>query len=424
LNFANRIAGAGKIAGLTTKEVFAIGSAMASVGVEAEAGGTAVQKVLLDINTSVVTGGKNLAIFGKTAGMTAQEFAVAWKESPQEAFTAFVQGLGKQGDQAILTLQDLGMEDQRLIRSFLSLANAGSLLNDQFRFANVEWRENTRLTMEAEKRYATTASQMQIFKNNMTDLGITIGAALLPSINRLIGALIPLIEQFASFAEKHPNIIAGLLGFGIALGVVGAAMMALAPIMMVLAAGLLPVLIPIILIGVAIAALITAGILLIANWQSIVAWAGNIWGQIVVTITTALTALQSFFVSIWTQIQLFFITIWTAIQEWFIAFWNNLVNNIIVQMLMMLAMLIYNVLMLIQSFWQLVWTTILTVIQTIIYAILAVIQTVMSAINAVITSIMNAIKAFFSAIWNAIRADVTNILNQIKTIVTTIWNAI
>lgn len=58
LSFAERIAGAGRIAGLTEADVLGIGAAMSSVGVLAEAGGTAVQKVLLAMHvaTMQVTG--------------------------------------------------------------------------------------------------------------------------------------------------------------------------------------------------------------------------------------------------------------------------------------------------------------------------------------------------------------------------------
>lgn len=54
INFAQRIAGAGKVAGLTEADVFGIGAAFSSVGVGAEAGGTAVQKVLLGMNEAML----------------------------------------------------------------------------------------------------------------------------------------------------------------------------------------------------------------------------------------------------------------------------------------------------------------------------------------------------------------------------------
>jgi len=229
--FANRIAGAGAIAGLSTADILAIGAAMSSVGVEAEAGGTAVQKVLLAMNEAAILGGDNLAIFAETAGLTAGEFAEAWAGDPTSVFEEFVGGLGDQGDAAIQTLSDLGLEDQRLVRAFLSLSNAGDTLTDAISTSSNAWEENTALNQEASKRFATTASQIQIFKNNVTDLGISLGSALLPSINELLSKLVPLIQRFADFADRHPKMISGLLLVGAALGAVGAFLFGLGAIL-------------------------------------------------------------------------------------------------------------------------------------------------------------------------------------------------
>ena len=56
VDFGLKIAGAGKIAGLTEPQVLAIAGAFASVGIEAEAGGTAVSKVLQSMTEAVATG--------------------------------------------------------------------------------------------------------------------------------------------------------------------------------------------------------------------------------------------------------------------------------------------------------------------------------------------------------------------------------
>lgn len=226
-NFANRIAGAGNIAGLTTDEIFGIGAAFSSVGVEAEAGGTAVQKVLLQMNNAVVTGNEDLKMFADTAGMTVDEFKDL---SAIERFNNFVMGLGESGDNAITVLEELGMTDQRLTRAFLSLANAGSLVIDSSEKAKMAWDENNAATEEAAKRYATTESQLKIFKNQLADVGITIGATVLPMLNAALKAVKPLVDGFARFSEKHPKLIAGLLGVGAVLGAVGAAMVILGPI--------------------------------------------------------------------------------------------------------------------------------------------------------------------------------------------------
>lgn len=427
VNFATRIAGAGKIAGLSTADIFGIGAAMSSVGVEAEAGGTAVQKVLLSMKQATVSGNGDLEVFAKTAGMTGAQFKKAFETDAGGAFEKFVTGLGGQGDKALGTLSDLGLEDQRLIRSFLSLANAGDLVTNAMGRSDSAFQANTALSTEAGKRYATTESQLAMFKNSLTDIAITIGSAVLPALNNLLNAVRPAVEAFAQFATQHPILIAGLLAVGAAIGVIGLAMLAIGPIVAfvtalfsligVAAAGLGIalglILSPIGLIILAIVALIAVGYLIYTHWTELSALALQVWTTIVTTITTALI-----------QIQTFFITIWTMIQEWFIAFWDNLTNNILFQILTNLALMIYNILMLILGFFQLVWTTIQVVIQTILYVILAIVQAVMTAIQSVITAVMNAVNAFITAIWNTIKAFITGILAQILAVVTTGFTAI
>jgi len=201
LNFAQRIAGAGEIAGLSEAEVFGIGAAFSSVGIQAEAGGTAVQKVLLAMTEAVASGGGELEKFAQAAGMSAQEFADQWatEGGPASLFTQFVEQLGESGDEAINILSDLGLEDQRLIRSFLSLAGAGELLGDSIDMSSEAWKENVALAAEAAQRYATTESKIQKFKNSLRDVGFTIADFIIPILNNMLTALQPILERIGNW---------------------------------------------------------------------------------------------------------------------------------------------------------------------------------------------------------------------------------
>jgi len=128
LNWSLRIAGIGQVVGLTEAQIFGIGAAFSSVGVQAESGGTAVQKALVFMNQAVATGGDKLEKFGKIAGMTAEEFRASFEKDAGEAFRSFIEGLGMAGKGASQLLQDVGLTDVRLNRAFLGLAGAGDLL--------------------------------------------------------------------------------------------------------------------------------------------------------------------------------------------------------------------------------------------------------------------------------------------------------
>lgn len=215
--FAQRISGAANIAGMATPDVFALGAAFSSVGVEAGLGGTAVQKVLIGINTAVAEGNKNLSKFAEVAGMSAEKFQTLWRKDAGDAFTAFVNGLGEQGDQAAGTLEELGLADQRLMRAFLSLANAGDLLNRTLDTGRKAMRENNALTKEAQKRYDTLMSRLKMLGNKFVALGVAIGDAMRPAIKKAINFvenLITAFENLSSEAKARIMIIAGLLAAG------------------------------------------------------------------------------------------------------------------------------------------------------------------------------------------------------------------
>lgn len=208
VEFGTRIAGAGKIAGLTEAQVLSIGGAFTSVGVEAEAGGTAFQKVILGMTQAVAEGNEDLQVFADTAGMTASEFAAAFKEDAGAAFAAFVEGLGEQGDDAFNTLEKLNLQDQRLIRSFISLAGAGDLLNESLALGTKAWEDNTALTDEAQKFYDTLNSRFKVFGNRVVNAAARMGKDLMPAFEQLLGLserALGLLEKLVSEFGRLPK---------------------------------------------------------------------------------------------------------------------------------------------------------------------------------------------------------------------------
>lgn len=203
VNFALRVAGAGKQVRLSEAQILAISGAFTSVGIEAEAGGTAVSKVLGSLQSAVLTGGKALEQFAAIAGQSASDFRTAFEQDAAGAFTRFVEGLEsvrRQGGNVFQVLKDLGLTDQRLTRAFLSIAGAGDLLARSLDIGSTAFRQNTALVEEAEKRYKTSASQLQVFQNRVNDLQIAIGDALVPV---LLDVVTPLSEWLANTENQR-----------------------------------------------------------------------------------------------------------------------------------------------------------------------------------------------------------------------------
>lgn len=182
VDFTTRIAGAGKIAGFTSADLVGISTAFTSVGIEAEAGGTAVQKTILTINDAVANGGKELQKFASFTGKSAKDFAAQWRTAPVIAFQEFISSLANSGDQASAILGELVGDDVRLQRAFLSVAGAGDLMSRAVTTSNTAFVANSALTNEANRRFETTASKIQAIKNEFNDLAIDFGRQLQPVV--------------------------------------------------------------------------------------------------------------------------------------------------------------------------------------------------------------------------------------------------
>lgn len=172
-----RLAASGELVGLSQAQIMALAAAMSSVGVEAEAGGSAMSKLLKNIQVATETGGKSLKKYASVAGMTGDEFKKAFGEDALGATSAFINGLNdteRNGKSAIAILDDMGLTEVRLSNTILSLANANGVMTDAINTANSAWEENTALTNEASQRYATAESQVEMLKNKVNNIGISI----------------------------------------------------------------------------------------------------------------------------------------------------------------------------------------------------------------------------------------------------------
>ena len=200
-----RLAGTGHLVGLTEPQILAVATAMSSVGINAEAGGSSFSRVMQKINTQVLSGGKKLELFAKVAGMSAQNFAHEWKTEPQIALLAFLDGLKKvkeSGGDVTNTLKELGIKSTQEVDTMQRMAGAGDLLSRALKTANGAWKENSALTEEARKRYETTESQLKIFKNKLTDIAIEFGGPLLKALNSGLDAAKPWLQTLSDMAKK------------------------------------------------------------------------------------------------------------------------------------------------------------------------------------------------------------------------------
>ena len=209
VQMSNRLAASGKLAGLTMPEILGLATAMSSVGIEAEAGGTAMTQTLTGISKAVSEGGEQLKIYADTAGLTADQFAEKWKTKPAEALQDFIKGLGKaseSGKDANKILEKLGLTGVRQSNMLKSLGLAAETMGKAMNVANSEWEKGTALTDEASKRYETMESKLKMLKNELIDIAIEFGGPLLDALRDGLDIANPWIANLSDMAKKFSSL--------------------------------------------------------------------------------------------------------------------------------------------------------------------------------------------------------------------------
>ena len=185
LSMATRLSDLNIIAGFSADQILAWSAGASSAGIEAEMGGTAIKKMVTELERATSKGGAGLNDFAKIAGVTSKEFKQAFEKDASNATLMFLKGLNnvkKQGGSVSQVLDDLGIKETRLRETMLKLAQSNDVVAKSLGMASDEWQKNKALLDESNQRYETTESNIQLMKNQIAAAKIEIGTAFLPII--------------------------------------------------------------------------------------------------------------------------------------------------------------------------------------------------------------------------------------------------
>ncbi|WP_158077358.1 phage tail tape measure protein [Caenibacillus caldisaponilyticus] len=201
---ALRIAGAGHQVGMTQPQILGFAAALSSVGINAEAGGSAISRVMITMANAVKNGGKALDEFAQVAGMSSSQFAKSFEKDAAGSIIRFIEGLAKvkeSGGNVFQVLKDLGLSEIEVRDALLRASGAGDLFRRSLQLSTKAWKDNNALTREATQRYKTTESQLKIFWNRIKDVSISLGQALIPALLDAIDASKPFVDWLKRMAE-------------------------------------------------------------------------------------------------------------------------------------------------------------------------------------------------------------------------------
>lgn len=281
-DMAMRIAGAGKTLGLSEADVLGISTALASMGLTAEAGGSSVSQIMVKIEKAVAQGtdgvkqladqagmsvedlisyvksldddalkdfakkfemsgddlkkatvgmSEQLELWAETAGYkSADEFAKAWRETPvkalQDVFSGMTEENLKDGTNLSLLLDELGIKTIRQSDVSRRLAGNADLLTQAVNAANDAWEKNTALDVEVERRAESLSGRMDTLNNAVDVVKTEVGEGLSPLVERAI----TVVSGFAKALDRVPDSVKttgiALTGIVAILGTAGAALLA------------------------------------------------------------------------------------------------------------------------------------------------------------------------------------------------------
>lgn len=203
-NMAQRFASAGHQANLSEAEILGFSAAMSALGMRAEAGGSALSQVFTKISTAVSSGGEKMDAFAKAAGLSASQFASAWKSSASDAFTALLQGIhdsSEAGADMNVTLSELGITQIRTSDVMRRMAGSVGEVTDALALSRTAWEENTALQKEVDQRNESMASRLEVLRNKAEAIAIEVGGPLVEAVISAADALDPLVSSVSATAE-------------------------------------------------------------------------------------------------------------------------------------------------------------------------------------------------------------------------------
>ncbi len=329
MDIVQRIGPLGEVGGFASGSIAALGATIRGMGVAEEVAATGIKNMMLALvaGESATKGQHNAYI---ELGMDAKKVAQDMQKDAEGTTLSVLKAISKMDKykQAAMLKELFGSESLGSISPLLTNMKA---LEDNL--GKVADKQKYAGSMEKEyaARAATTANNIQLAKNQMAALGITIGNVLLPGVNSMIGSFNTVMSKVQAWAQANPVLAGTLTKIAVgAIAIVGGlsalsigAIAIFGPMMMVgrafgavalAAKGMSMALLtnPITWIVLAIAG---AAFLIYKNWAPISAFFVGIWNTIKTAFNGGIKGISALIIN-WSPIGLFY-SAFAGVLRWF-----------------------------------------------------------------------------------------------------------
>ena len=205
-----RIGPLGEVGGVASGEIAALGASIVGTGTSSEIAATGIKNLILGMSAGAGATKSQAAAFA-SLGMSAEDVASRMQVDAKGAIIDVMKAIqALDADKQAATLQDLfGKESIGAIAPLL-----GNLENLQENFDKVA--DATKYAGSMEQEYAarsqTTENQIQLAKNTLDAVAVTIGSALLPAVGQVFASIAPVLTSIAEWASKNEELVVIIAG--------------------------------------------------------------------------------------------------------------------------------------------------------------------------------------------------------------------
>lgn len=207
-DFAQRLAGTGKIAEMSSADIMGYAAVLDSQGQALEMSATAVSQTIMKLY-------KDPAKIAKVAGLDLQQFNKVLKEDTNEAMLMLLERLKELGGPEVLApkLAQMGLDGARSSQVLFSLAGNVDMLRQKQKEANAAFKEGTSVIKEFNVQNNTVKAQLDKAKKGFNEMAVQLGAKLAPAMKHVISGTSMLMNamlQSIRFIGDHIGVITGL----------------------------------------------------------------------------------------------------------------------------------------------------------------------------------------------------------------------
>lgn len=208
VEFARRVAADGKVAGFSNEQVLALGATMVSMGAEADVAATSLRNAQKALTRGAGATDRQAGAFMKL-GLRAETVA---KAMPNDAMGQFLEVLSRinklEQHERISVMSDLFGDEARALMPLLGelekVREVTAAVADETNYMGS-------VQKEFQQRAKTGRYALQKFRNQVRDIGISIGQSLLPAMKEILERLSPILLAVADWTAQNPRLVATII---------------------------------------------------------------------------------------------------------------------------------------------------------------------------------------------------------------------